>query len=134
MSNRVVQRAALLVLCVGVAMGSAAEGKRGRGRVEPKRPSQNSTCNDVPAHPLDLVLGRPTRDSVTLSVLVYQDTQGSVAYGTHPDQLSRQTPTRRFSKGEPVEVVIDSLQADARYFYQFRVAGVPNAQGTFQRA
>ena len=42
----------------------------------------------------------------------------------------RQTPTRPFKKGEPVEVVIDSLQANTRYFYQFRACGIQGAEST----
>jgi hypothetical protein len=130
MSMHIVRQAALLVLCVSMALG-AQEVKRGREKAGAKQPSQNSTCNDVPAHPLDLVLGRPTRESVTLSVLTYQDTEGCIAYGTERGQFTRQNPTRRFSKGEPVEVVIGPLQPDTRYDYQFRAAGIPSAEGTF---
>jgi len=38
----------------------------------------------------------------------------------------------RFAQGEPVEVVIGSLQPDTRYFYQLHTAGLRNAEGTFQ--
>ncbi len=85
----------------------------------------------MPAHPVDLLLARPARDSVTLCVLAYQDTEGSVAYGTEQGQLTRQTPPRQFTKGEPVDVVIGSLQPNTRYFYQFRADGIRNAEGTF---
>jgi phosphodiesterase/alkaline phosphatase D-like protein len=51
-------------------------------------------------------------------------------------QLTLQTPARPFPKGEPVEVVIGSLQPDTRYYYQFRAANIPHVAGTFhtQRA
>jgi len=130
MNIRVVEYGALLALCAGVALG-ASEGNRGRAKGDPKQPSQNSTCNDVPAHPLDVVLGQPTRDSVTLSVLAYQDIEGGIAYGTQPGHLTRQTPTRRFANGEPVELVIGSLQADTRYFYQFRSRSLNGKEAAF---
>ena len=72
MSMRLVLPVALLMLCAGVALGSPAERQR-REKGGPQQPTQNSTCNDVPAHPVDLILARPTRTSVTLSVLAYQD-------------------------------------------------------------
>jgi hypothetical protein len=130
MSMHLVQQTALLILCANVAM-AASDDKRGRGKAEAKQPSQNSTCNDVPAHALDLVLGRPTRDSVTLSVLTYQDAQGRIAYGTRRGELTRQSPLRQFKNGEPVEIVIGSLQSNTRYFYQFRAPGIESAEGTF---
>jgi hypothetical protein len=91
---------------------------------------------DVPAHPLDLILCRPTRDSVTLCLLVYEDAEGFVAYGTEPGQFARQTRARKFRQGEPVVEMIGSLQPDTQYYYQLRVAGLPYIDGTFhtQRA
>ena len=131
MSVRVVRSLVCLLLCAGVT-GGASEGKRDRGDAKP--PTQNSPCNDVPAHPCDLVLGRPTRDSIALSVLTYQGTAGFVAYGTQPGACTCQTPTRPFQKGEPAEIVIGSLQPNTRYYYQFRARGISGAAGTFHTA
>ena len=119
-----------LMLCGCVALG-APEGKRGHDKGGPKMPSQNSPCNDVPAHPLDIILGRPTRNTVTLSVLTYQDTEGSVAYGTQRANYTQQTPRRLFKKDEPVEIVLGSLRPDTQYFYQFRGGGTNSAEFTF---
>jgi hypothetical protein len=110
---------------------SPPEGKRGRDQGAEKEPTQNSACNDVPAHPFDLILGRPTRDAITVSVLAYQDAEGLIAYGPERDHYTRQTPTLRFVKGEPVEIVIGSLQPDTRYFYQFRADDPKSIEGTF---
>lgn len=135
MSMHLDKLAVSVVLCAGLAL-AATEGKQGRNRGGRPQPTQNSKCNDVPAHPCDLVLGRPTRDSVTLSVLAYQDTEGSIAYGTERGQLALRTPLRQFMKGEPAEVVIAALKPDTRYLYQFRAAGIKDAGGEFhtQRA
>lgn len=111
--------AMVLFLCAGVATG-APEGKRGRQKREGKQPSQNSTCNDVPAHPLDLILGRPTQSSVALSVLFYNEAEGAVFYGTRSRNYTAQTPAKHFAAGEPVELVLTSLAPDTRYFYQLR--------------
>lgn len=128
MRLRTVQQTALLVLCLG-AIIEAAEGRRAQEN-RPRQPSQNSTCNDVPAHPLDIILGRPTRDSVTLSVRACQDARGYVAYGTQREQLTQRTPQRQFIGGEPAEVVIGSLEPDTRYYYEFRGAGIPSVAGS----
>lgn len=124
-----------LVLCVSTVTGAAAD-KRNRGPERPEQPTQNSTCNDVPDHSLDVILARPTQDSVTLSVLAYQDTEGAIAYGTQHAQLTRQTPLRHFTAGTPVEVLLSGLRPNTQYFYQFRSRRLSAAQGTFhtQRA
>ncbi len=99
-----------------------------------EKPSQASQCNDVPAHPFDLILGRPTSNAVTVSVLCYADTQGCITYGTQPGRLATQTPTRSFRRREPVEIVLSGLEPDTRYFYEFRPARTNSPEFTFHTA
>jgi predicted phosphodiesterase len=136
MSTYVIRQTTLVLLCASAALGAPAEGKRGREKSTPKQPTQNSTCNDVPAHAVDVILCRPTCDSVTLSTLAYGDLQASIAYGTRRGQLNLQSPVRRFNKGEPTEVTLGSLRPDTRYYFELRADGVGDTQGTFhtQRA
>ena len=61
----------------------------------------------VPAHAYDLILARPEKNSVTLSVLAYQDMEGLVAYGTQTGAYTMQTPVQQFKKGVPVELVLE---------------------------
>lgn len=94
-------------------------GKEPEGRSEVRMPTP-AFRTEVPAHPVDLILGRPTKDAITLSVLAYEDTEGFVAYGTAPGTYPKETPKQRFAKGQPVELLIGSLQPNTRYYYQFR--------------
>lgn len=73
---------------------------------------------DVPAHPVDVILGRPEQDSITASLLAYQDGEGYIEYGTQADMHPNKTPARALTKGQPAEVVIGALQPDTRYYYQ----------------
>ena len=82
----------------------------------------------VPAHPFDLILARPENNSITLSVLAYQDMEGFLAYGTQTGAYAMQTPVQRFKKEVPIELVMSGLQANASYYYQFRSRG-PSAGG-----
>ena len=93
-------------------------GHRGRG-------TTNYFNVVVPAHAYDSILGRPEKDSVTLSVLAYQSMDGFVAYGIQSGTCTNRTPVRQFKAGEPVEFVITPLQANTNYYYQFhsRLAG-----------
>jgi len=84
-----------------------------------KRGPEHIAQTDVPDHLVDVILGRPTRDAVTLSVLAHSDMQGQVLYGTEKHQLVSQTSLRRFTKGEPAELTLSSLQPDTQYYYQF---------------
>ena len=104
-------------------------GHRGNG---PGQGGTNYFNVTVPAHAFDLILNRPENHSVGLSVLAYQDLEGFIAYGRSPGNYSRQTPTRNFARGEPVEITLDYLQPDTRYHYQFRsrAAGAANFTNT----
>lgn len=72
---------------------------------------------DVPAHPLDVVLGRPTKNSVTLSVLAYADREGVIAYGPQAGAPAGRTSVFPLKAGEPVEIAITGLAANTHYFY-----------------
>ena len=73
---------------------------------------------DVPAHPLDLVLCRPTKNSVTASVLAYADREGIIQYGPKAGVPIAKTAVFALKAGQPVEVLISGLQPDAQYFYR----------------
>jgi len=85
--------------------------------------AQETTNNfnvTVPAHSYDLILARPEKNSITVSVLAYQDMEGFVAFGTQPGAYTMQTPVRQFKKDNPVELLMSALQANTRNYYQFR--------------
>jgi predicted phosphodiesterase len=108
----------MLLLCMAVAASQAQE-NRGREKGGQRPPRQASDCVNVPAHPFDIILARPTSNSVTACILCYEDTEGYIAYGTDPGKLNSVTPRRKFKKDEPAEIVIESLLPGTRYFYKF---------------
>ena len=114
---------ALVLTSAALALGGPTDlHGQGKGGPRGQRPENgvNEFRTDVPAHPVDLVLGRPTANSVTLSVLAYEDIVGSIAYGTQKGSHPRTTPKQSFKKGQPVEILIGSLRPNTRYYYQFR--------------
>ncbi len=113
---RLVLLAALSVAGLGAAGSDTPPAKAG-GHNPPGATSFNVT---VPTHSFDLILARPEKNSVTLSVLAYQDLEGCLACGTQAGSYAAPTPGKQFKKGEPAELVLGDLQPDTRYFYQFR--------------
>ncbi|MBT4817514.1 MAG: metallophosphoesterase family protein [Lentisphaerae bacterium] len=73
---------------------------------------------EVPGHPYDIVLGRPTRTSVTISVLSYPDATVQVHYGTNPEVYPETTDLIRVSAGAVREIAVTGLQANTRYYYR----------------
>ena len=119
----------IVLLTVGL-LAAAGDGSPGG----PRMPAQDSRCNDVPAHPFDIILGRPEADSVTASVLCYADTDGFIAYGTEPGRLTAKTPARAFKKGEPAEILLPTLEPDTRYYYQLHFGQKSSPEFSFQTA
>jgi hypothetical protein len=126
------RRGVLLLLCAGLLAQAAEEKPPRKGGA--RQPVQASACNDVPTHPFDLILGRPTSNAVTISVLCYADTEGCIAYGTQRASLATQTPSRAFKQGQPAEILLSALQPNTQYFYQFRAARTNSPEFTFHTA
>jgi len=82
------------------------------------------------------ILGRPAADSVTLSLVVDRDCEGSVAWGTEPDALTEGALPVRLTAGEPGEVVLAPLKPDTEYAWALLVEGATVLSGGFhtQRA
>jgi predicted phosphodiesterase len=102
------------------------KGGPGGGRGGPQRP-EDAPADDVrflfktevPAHPFDIVLGRPTADSVTVSVLGYEDREGQIEYSPAGNAAPpRKTEPFTLKAGRPVELVLGGLPADSRCSYR----------------
>jgi len=92
------------------AAGRTRRQKRGGG--EGRMPTL-AFRTDVPAHPVDLILGRPTTEAVTLSVLSYTEREGYVAYGFDEKSLPTETSHPGLAwKDQPVEIGLAGLQAN----------------------
>lgn len=123
------------LLLLGVAFSQlAAADKAARKGGGSSQPVQTSKCNEVPAHPFDLILGRPTANSVTVSVLCYEDAEGCIVYGSEAGKLALKTPERPFKKGEPAEIVLAGLQPASAYLYQLRLAHAKSTELPFHTA
>jgi hypothetical protein len=67
-----------------------------------------------------MLLGRPTDHSITVNVIPDQSGEISFQYGTTSGVYSYQTGANPCTIDEPVEVVIDGLTSNTRYYYQLR--------------
>jgi hypothetical protein len=122
--------AGILAFCCVVALSVSgqqdpnANPPRNRGR---RGPGTTNYFNvSVPSRAYDLILARPEKTNITLSVSAYQEMEAFVAYGTRTGVLSMQTPALLLSNGAPAKFAITGLQENTRYFYEFR-SRVPGA-------
>lgn len=122
-----------ILLGLGVLSSGAEDKPHGR-QGGSNQPIQASKCNDVPRHPYDIILGRPTANSVVISVLCYQEDNGFVTYGTQAGKPLFKTSARAFKKDEPAEILLTGLRPDTCYFYQLRLNRSNSAEFTFHTA
>ncbi len=123
-----------LMLLLGILLAARGADERPLRKGGSRQPVQAAKCNEVPAHPFDLILARPTSNSVTVSVLSCVDAEGFIAYGKHAGNLATRTPSRIFKQGEPVEVLLSDLEPDTGYCYQLRLAQTNSAKYPFHTA
>ena len=102
-----------VVLLVCACLVAHAADERPARKSGAKQPVQTSTCSDVPAHPFDVILGRPMSNAVTVSVLCYADTEGWLAYGAQRGNLSSRTPNRTDFVAAAVPVAATTAAAPA---------------------
>lgn len=72
----------------------------------------------VPAYLFNVWLCRPSVDSVTVSVLSWQDMEAFITYGEKQNSLSQRTVPVNLTVGTPVNILLSGLKADSAYFYQ----------------
>ena len=66
------------------------------------------------------LLGRPTRNAITINVEAIEDVEAYFEYGTAPGDYSGRTPSIQLLAGEPMHVPIEGLEPNSRYYYRMR--------------
>ena len=103
--------------------GQRRGGVRGQGSQQ-NRSSQSGGpdhkfISEVPKHAYDIILGRPTQDSVTVSLLAYENMQGYLEYGITTSEDTTKTDIQSLRKGEPLPLLVDALEPNTAYTYRF---------------
>ncbi|WP_395744198.1 metallophosphoesterase family protein [Prosthecobacter sp.] len=104
---------ALLGLLLIAAAPDEKSGGGGKGRGA--GPGGQVEPAVVPPYLFNVWLCRPGADSVTVSVLAWEDMEGFIEYGPGPQR----TEVMRLKSGEPQTVVLHGLQPDTAYDYRF---------------
>ncbi len=99
------------VLVLGATFWCTEEVARGQG-------GRNTSFEYGPAESHSQILGRPTDDSITLSVLSASDVEAYVEFGENKGTYARKTRTLRSNAGSPFEFELERLKPDTRYFYR----------------
>lgn len=66
------------------------------------------------------LLSRPTDNSITLNAVADRDLEVYIEYGTESGVYAHQTSPKKYPNNSPIEIIIDGLQPDTRYYYCLR--------------
>jgi len=110
----------LCLACHTHAAGNASRNVERRGEGS-DRDSRSIFLSDIPAYPGNIILARPTDQSVTASVVINRAVSARIVYGADGRDEQR-TDVFELKPGEPREVVLDKLPADAACHYRLVAA------------
>lgn len=102
-------------LALGVGLQSRSTAQSSDSKVRMPAPAFQT---EVPRQPVDLILTRPTRTTVTLSVRTADESEGYVEWHSDSAPASARRAERAFPAGRPVELELTGLQPDTRYSYR----------------
>ena len=101
---------------------SNAQGKKQNGGNRSDQPEVFKT--EIPEHLFNIILGRPTNNSITVSILALDSLQGVIKYGTRKERLNNTTLPFNISKGKTSFIDLTQLETDKKYYYQFEASSV----------
>ena len=88
----------------------------------------NPAFKTVPLN--NIVLGRPTNNSISINLIAQASGQAYFEYGTQTGNYSEgQTSAVSVTSGDPVIIQINGLNSDTKYYYRLRFEG--NGQSEF---
>ncbi|MFZ4574412.1 MAG: metallophosphoesterase [Phycisphaerales bacterium] len=93
-----------------------------------------STGAEGPASEFSQVLGRPSDNSVAISVLSAVAVDAFVEYGTTPGSYGKRTPVRAVTAGEPAEFELADLVPGTAYVYRVRTKAAGEAEFSSREA
>jgi len=102
---------------------------------QPKQPQTSQavpTSSSAPVNSeFNLILGRPTTNSITASLYSKSDMQISILYGVEPGNYSAQTNPINLKANAPQNIELTSLTPNTAYNYVVVSNGAPSAEHTF---
>jgi hypothetical protein len=72
------------------------------------------------AQPHSIILGRPTNNSITASILFEQNVEYFLTFGTQSNNHTNQTPNFTNLSGTPDEVDMQGLLSNTKYYYKVK--------------
>ena len=102
-----------------------------RGKQE-KLPGNANRLSNAVLSPGNIIIGCPTKNSVSVSIILEKDAEGFIEYSTESGKYENKTPVFKTANSEPLEINITQLKPNSQYFYRlkYKKAGEINYSST----
>jgi hypothetical protein len=107
----------LLVFTLGTGFVCRSQGRARNGGPENTK-EQGVFKTDIPEHLFDIILGRPTNHSITLSMMADSSFSGYICYGADKSHLYTKTPVFTFLPNKVNFINLEGLRSNTRYYYK----------------
>jgi hypothetical protein len=98
------------------AGGQGGTGQRGGSKLG--NYTEPPAANRVPNHPFNIILGRPTDQSITVRVFFHIPAKAKIDFGTKPGDYSSHVPEVALESQQTHDFVLNSLTKNQRYYYR----------------
>ncbi|MGA1197382.1 MAG: DUF1566 domain-containing protein, partial [Candidatus Latescibacterota bacterium] len=100
--------------------GASSQGSTTNNTGTQTSPDTFTTSQDSSSFAATELLGRPTDTSVTVNLVPATDMEVYLEYGIEINTYTHQTPIVSGQTGTPVEIVMNGLRPNTRYYYRTR--------------
>lgn len=83
-----------------------------------KGQGNGSRINKVAVNAGNIIMGSPTNNSVTASVILEKDAEGFIEYSTESGNYENKTSIFKTTSSEPLEIEINGLKPNSEYYYR----------------
>jgi predicted phosphodiesterase len=95
-------------------------GRGGSGLGNYEKPPK---ANEIPDHPFDLILGRPTDSSIEVRILHNADGRGHIEYRPVGENAWQRSESIQVDSGKPCAIVLESLTKNTSYQHRWVFEG-----------
>ncbi|MEI6753670.1 MAG: metallophosphoesterase [Paludibacter sp.] len=103
---------ALIMLLIVSFSGFAQKNDR-----QPKERPESTFKTDIPAHNYNLILSRPTDQSITISIFSYKNAEAYLVYFQKKSDKQNKTNILMLNANKPVETILGNLITNSQYSY-----------------
>lgn len=107
----------LVLICLTTNTFSQGKNRNNNGNGNNSR-VQGVFKTDIPKHTFDVILGRPTKTTITISLFSLEDLELTISYGLNSNKLDQKSKTFKVDSQKTNFMELSKLTPFSKYYYQ----------------